>query len=160
MKNSGFTVVELLITLALGAILLFIGIPSFKETSSSSNMISSSNEMVGAFNYARMEAVKRGNTVFLGQRDGSSWTGGLVVWIDADADSSFDTGEELRLWEPLKSGSTVVSSNSRTSFVFKASGEVNNADVLKLCDDRSGEQGRQIEILISGAIFAEKVTCG
>lgn len=164
MKNSGFTFVELMITIAIAAILLLIGVPSFKEMTSNSNMTSSGNEMVGAFNYARMEAVKRGNTVFLGQRDGLTWTDGLVVWVDADADSSYDSGEELRFYEAFSSATSVDVSdddegNELKSFAFKASGEANKEGILKLCDDRSGEQGRQIEILLSGAVFADEVTC-
>lgn len=159
MKTLGFTVVELLVTLSIMAILLAIAPPSFNAFIKGSNMVSNSNGMVSAFNYARMEAIKRGNSVQLGQRDGSSWTGGLVVWVDADGDGSFDSGEELRLWEAYNSGSSVVSTNSLTGFEFNASGEVNLADRLRLCDDRTGEEGWDISILISGAIFAEKVTC-
>jgi len=110
-----------------------------------------------AFNYARMEAVKRGNKVRLGQRDGSTWTGGIVVWVDSDGDATRDAGEELRLWEPLNSQNSVLSAN--TSFVFQATGAVDQADQLKICDNRSGEEGRAISLLISGAIYVEKVAC-
>ena len=160
MRNSGFTVVEMLVSLAILAILLSIGVPNFKGFISSSNMVSNSNDMVGAFSYARMAAIKRGGPVRLGVRDGSSWTGGIVVWVDADADATLDAGEELRLWDAFNNGSSIVSAESRSNFVFNASGEVNNDDVLTLCDNRTGEQGRSISILLSGVVFAEEVSCG
>ncbi|WP_051303448.1 GspH/FimT family pseudopilin [Psychromonas aquimarina] len=160
MKNSGFTVTELLVSIAIFAILLFIGIPSYQGLSESGNLVSSTNGMIGAFNYARIEAVKRGNTVQLGQLDGSSWTGGIVAWVDLDADGVRDSGEELRLWKGLASGSTVDSVHNRSAFAFRASGEVDNDDELTICDNRTGEEGRKISILTSGAVIAEKVTCG
>lgn len=166
MKKTGFTLVELLVTISIFLVLLFIGIPSFKGMIDNNRMVSSSNEMLGAFNYARMEAVKRGNRVRLGQRDAATWTGGLVVWVDSDADATVDTGEEvLRLWEPLNSKNSVVSADDITSFSFLATGAVDTGVVdkvgkLTICDNRSGEEGRRITLLISGAIFAEKVTCG
>ncbi|WP_415228748.1 GspH/FimT family pseudopilin [Psychromonas sp.] len=158
MKKTGFTLIELLVTVSIFLTLLFIGIPSFKDMIDNSRIVSSSNEVLGAFNYARMEAVKRGNTVHLGQRNGT-WASGLVVWVDADADDTMDPGEELRLWEPLSRENTLVSANTITSFVFQATGAVDNADQLTICDNRSGEKGQTISILISGTIFAEKVTC-
>ncbi len=155
--------IEMLITIAILAIVLTIGAPAFKEFINSSNMVSNSNDMLGAFKYARMEAIKRGDSVQLGQRDGDGWTGGIVVWVDTNADGSLDAGEELRLWEAFSNDSSVAASdddgNELTSFVFNASGDVNNGGTLTLCDNRSEEQGRRIDILISGAVFAERVTC-
>ncbi len=151
--------IEMLITIAILAIVLTIGVPGFKEFMNSSNMVSNSNDMLGAFKYARMEAIKRGDSVRLGQRDGTGWAGGIAVWLDSDADGSMDAGEELRLWEAFSNDASVASANELTSFVFNASGDVNNADSLTLCDNRVEEQGRRIDILISGAVFAERITC-
>ncbi|WP_369434104.1 GspH/FimT family protein [Psychromonas sp. MME1] len=103
-----------------------------------------------------MEAIKRGTTVHLGQLDGS-WASGVVVWADSDGDVTRDAGEELRLWPAFDSESTVTS--GRTAFTFRASGEVDNDGQLTICDNRTGEQGMKISILISGAVIAEKVTC-
>lgn len=158
MKKSGFTITEMLVTLSILAILLAIAGPSFKEFMSSSKMVSNANGMIGAFNYTRMEAIKRGSRVNIGQL-GSDWTSGIVVWVDNDSDGSLDAGEELRLWPAFDSGSTVTSANGNSSFSFSAMGEVNNDDQLTICDDRSGEEGMQVSILASGAVVAEKVNC-
>jgi type IV fimbrial biogenesis protein FimT len=152
MKNSGFTAIEMLVTIAILAIVLSIGVPSFKEIIRSSDMVANSSDMLTALNYARMEAVKRGASVQLSQRDGSNWSGGLVVTVT-------DSGEELRLWEAFTTGATVTSKNSVKNFVFSAAGEVDNNDDLTFCDDRTGEEGRSISVLASGAVYAKKVTC-
>ena len=150
MKNSGFTIIEVLVALSILAIVLSIGAPGFKTFINSSNMVANSNGMIGAFNYARTEAVKRGVTVEIAARDGSAWASGIVVKKSA-------TGEELRLWPAFDTATSV--SSAQSTFSFQASGEVNNDDVLTICDNRTAEQGRKISILLSGAIIAEKVTC-
>jgi len=156
MKKSGFTLVEMLVTIAILAILLGIGVPSFKNSINNSNMVSNANGMIGAFNYARIEAIKHGNAVNVSQLN-ADWTGGIVVWADSDANGTRSLDEELRLWPAFNGASTV--SSAQSSFTFNATGEVNNNDVLKICDDRTGEKGMQISILISGVIISESVTC-
>ncbi|GLS92596.1 hypothetical protein GCM10007916_36680 [Psychromonas marina] len=158
MKKSGFTMIEMLITLSILAILLAIAAPNFKNLMSSSNMVSNANGMIGAFNYARAEAIKRGSNVNIGQM-GGDWTSGIVVWVDGDGDGNRAAGEEVRLWPGFDSSSTVNSANANASFSFSATGEVNNDDQLTICDDRTGEEGMRISILFSGAIIAEKVNC-
>ena len=57
-KSSGFTLVELMITLAIAGILVAVGIPSFNSTISDSRLTSYANEFVTALNLARSEAIK------------------------------------------------------------------------------------------------------
>lgn len=158
MKKLGFTLIEMLITLVILALLLLFGIPSFSEFKSNGNMVSNANGMIGAFKYARIEAIKRGSTVNIGQA-GADWASGIVVWVDSDGDDIRDTGEELRFWPSVDSATTVSSTNANSVFYFSATGVVDKDDQLMICDDRTGEEGMQISILVSGAIIAEKVNC-
>jgi len=157
MKKSGFTLVEMLITISIAAILLAIGIPSFKSTMNSSNMVSNANAMIGAFNYARTEAIKRGNSVNVVQA-GADWTEGIIVWANTDEINAMSDDEVLRIWPAFDDATTVSSTES--TFTFGATGEVNNNDTLQICDDRTNEKGVQVSILISGLIASEGVTCG
>jgi type IV fimbrial biogenesis protein FimT len=151
MKKSGFTLTEMLVTLSILAILLAIGAPNFRNLISSSNMVANANGMIGAFNYARLEAIKRGSTVSVSQV-GGDWTDGVAAWVDSDG-----AREELRLWPAFDDASTV--SSAQSTFSFRATGEVNNAGVLRICDNRTREEGMQVSILISGVVIAERVTC-
>ena len=106
--------------------------------------------MIGAFKYARMEAIKQGGNVTLNPVDlGTNWTVGISVGT---------TTGTLRVWPAFDAATTV--SSTQSTFTFSPTGEVNNTDVLQICDDRTGEEGMQIEILVSGAIISEKITCG
>ena len=159
MNKLGFTLVEMLVAIAILSIVLLVGIPSFNALIKSSNMSSNSSDLVSALNYARIESVKRGTSVELSQTDNASWEAGLVVWVDEDNNDSMGSDEVLRYWGEFGSGSAIVSDGGISSFIFSASGEVNNNDILTLCDDRTGETGREITILSSGAVYAMEVDC-
>ena len=59
-KSAGFTLVELIVTLVLAALVLALGVSSFQEMIRSNRLTTIVNELVGALNLARSEAIKRG----------------------------------------------------------------------------------------------------
>ncbi|MDO1527504.1 GspH/FimT family pseudopilin [Fulvimonas sp. R45] len=61
--QRGFTLVELMVTVAVLAILLAIAVPSFRSLTLSNRLATTANDIVGALNTARMEAVKRNASV-------------------------------------------------------------------------------------------------
>ncbi|PKM34904.1 MAG: general secretion pathway protein GspH, partial [Gammaproteobacteria bacterium HGW-Gammaproteobacteria-10] len=56
MKHTGFTLIELMMTIAIGAIILTLGIPSFMETIRSNRLTTRTNELLTSLNLARSEA--------------------------------------------------------------------------------------------------------
>lgn len=62
-RMAGFTLVELMITIAVAAILLMIAVPSFNNIINSNRLVTATNAMVNALNSARMEAIKRNGSV-------------------------------------------------------------------------------------------------
>ena len=61
----GFTLVELVVALAVAAILITMAYPSFRDSVKNNRQVSVNNASVGALHYARSEAVKRGHWVTL-----------------------------------------------------------------------------------------------
>lgn len=59
----GFTLTELMTTVALLSVLVSLAIPSFRNMMAGNRLISQSNEFIGAINYARSEAITRNSTV-------------------------------------------------------------------------------------------------
>lgn len=62
-RSHGFTLIELMVTIAVAAILIAIAVPSFKNLTVSNALTTAANDMVGALNLARMEAIKLNATV-------------------------------------------------------------------------------------------------
>ena len=91
-RARGFTIVELMVTLALLAILLALAVPSFTEASLSGKLGSFASRLVASTQIARSEAVKRNQTVQLcasedGETCGSS-AGWELGWIILLADGT------------------------------------------------------------------------
>lgn len=90
-RPSGFTLVELMVTVAVLAILLAIATPSFTSIINGNRLASGANEIVGSLQLARSEAVKRNRSVALCRSTdgatcvgaaGGAWEGWITV-VDA-----------------------------------------------------------------------------
>jgi type IV fimbrial biogenesis protein FimT len=79
---SGVTLVELLVSLVLVVILLMIAIPSYQSITTSSRMTSEINGLVTHLQFARSEAVKRGESVTVTSNNGINWEGGWTVIVN------------------------------------------------------------------------------
>jgi type IV fimbrial biogenesis protein FimT len=91
--TSGFTMFELVITIAIVAILVGIALPNYREFSIGMTVNDNTNDLVGALNLARSEAVKRGRRVALIANDGNWNNGWQVVVGETQADGSVEDPE-------------------------------------------------------------------
>ena len=92
-KNSGFTLIELMITLFIVGILLAVGVPSMRTFLQNNQLIATTNELVSAIHIARSEAFKLNKKVTICvSADGKScvssekWAQGWIVFVDANDD--------------------------------------------------------------------------
>jgi len=88
-RQTGFTVTELMVVTAIVAILLGIGVPSYRYISNSYRMSAEVNGLLGDLQYARSEAIKEGQTVTTcvstngtACTGGTAWAGGWIVFSD------------------------------------------------------------------------------
>ncbi len=83
---------ELMVTIAIAAILVGIAIPSFTSIIASNRLTTSANELVTALNLARSEAVKRGIQVTVRRKGTTSkqWENGWDVFVDSDGNDTFN----------------------------------------------------------------------
>lgn len=99
MKSRGFTLVELLITIAVAAILLSIAYPSFTTVIRNNRLATTNNELLASVSLARMEAMRSrlgggictANEDATGCADSAEWgSNGWLVWVDSTAVPGFD----------------------------------------------------------------------
>ncbi len=65
MPDNGFTLVELMVTVAVMSILLVVGIPNFKSFVLNQRVKTTAYELVASLNYARSEAIKQNRNAVL-----------------------------------------------------------------------------------------------
>lgn len=94
-RTRGFTLIELMVAIAIAAVLLFIGIPSFVAFQRNSELTSSANSLVAALGAARGEAMKRGRQAVVIPRVDSDWASGWTVFVDADNNQQFNGSDIL-----------------------------------------------------------------
>jgi type IV fimbrial biogenesis protein FimT len=78
---AGFTLPELVVTVAIVGVIAALAAPSFNNLIRSQRIKTAANDLVSALLFARSEAVKRNADVTV-SRVGSSWTGGWTVSYD------------------------------------------------------------------------------
>ncbi|RJG08010.1 pilus assembly protein FimT [Noviherbaspirillum cavernae] len=88
--------IEMLTVLSICAILLAVGVPSFRNLLQSQQLTTTANDFFAAINLARSEAIQRGTRVDLVPAgNGSDWDSGWVVFIDQNKNQRPDSSEQI-----------------------------------------------------------------
>lgn len=165
-KNiSGFTLVELMVTLAVAAILLTVAVPSFTDLIRTNRLTTKTNLFTTALNLARSEAIKRNVKVVVCKgangacNTGNEWEDGWTVFADQDDDGVVDAGEAVRVFEALSGGFTLRSTAAnKNSIAYLPSGRAlgSPAGSYNVCaSDAAGDmtnRSRRIAVSASGRI--------
>lgn len=159
--ESGFTLVELMITLAVAAIILAIATPDFSNLIQNNRITSQTNELVSALHLARSEAVTRSATVTVCTRNSTvedcdnsaDWQDGWIVFVDGgDAGDVDGSDTVLKVYEPTTGGITIASASFTNAHhvQYRSTGRADSAGTLTLC--KSGLKGRIVQVSATGRI--------
>lgn len=162
-RQRGFTVIELVVAMAVAAILASIALPAFNGFIVQQRLTAMANGFAGAIAYARSESTRRGATVSLqalGIDNGNEWGEGYCVVVGNPGDCN----DALRIYDPATlstmngqgalNGLSTLSFNSRGLFTLGATGQID------LCsDDTLEDPGRQLEISVIGRLNVSELDC-
>ena len=162
-KNSGFTLLELVVTVALIAIAVSIAVPSMSTFTQNDRLTTNINTLVGHLAYARSEAVKLNQQVSVCVSNNTAsctagnWQDGWIVYIDADASNTFTAGEQvLRAQQALDGNNTITTAiGSQITYDYRGFATAGSVGALLLCDARSGNFGKTIRISTTGRVRLE-----
>lgn len=160
-RASGFTLMELLITIALVAILVALALPNFREFMIRMNVSEATNGLVHALNIARSEAVKRGRPVIVEPIEVGDWSKGWVVRCEECAmpGNPGDPMEDQEISRFEKPAEYVVAGTEGT-LQFGGSGALaGEAISFRICRPLSNpkpEENRLVEVLVSGVISSRR----
>jgi type IV fimbrial biogenesis protein FimT len=159
-RTDGFTIIELLITMSIAAIVLTIGVPSFQNMVKDRRSQTSLQTLITDLEMARSEAMTRNQSVVLCRHDGETatpaacstsadWEDGWVIFVDTDGDDKVDTDELLRVTASLGSGLNL--DYSKASITFSSRGFAGEwSGSFRICDDRGYQNGHKLVVSSSG----------
>jgi type IV fimbrial biogenesis protein FimT len=167
MRGRGFGLIELIIALAVVAILAAAALPSFRELGIRMTVTSHTNDLVGALTMAKSEAVKRGVVAGV-VGTGNDWSaGGWQVLVDANGDSTLAAGTDTVIAsypavENQYKVTTKVTGGNDAQVVFSPLGALATPATLvdiNVCrPDHQTAQSAWIEVVPSGEITSRRNT--
>ena len=171
----GFSLIELMVALAVLAIVLGIAVPSFQKQIINNKSLTFGDEFAQALNFARSEAVKTARRVSIcassdGKTCTDTWADGFIVFQDnaaTDIEPTISLGTIYKVWPKLNSAGTfsVKRGTTDTTFIRYTSlgtlAPINNETInvsVKLTGC-SGKAARKISVNMSGLTSVQSDDC-
>ncbi|GKS94261.1 GspH/FimT family pseudopilin [Acidovorax sp. SUPP2825] len=163
--QSGFTLIELVITMAIAAILLLVAVPGFQSFQRNSQLSSLTNSLLVAINTAKAEAMKQNASAYVIPASGADWGSGWIVFVDKDRDQLYsESGDVTVMKQEALASYFSVSGNGTSSgtapyLAFDSSGfsrkkdgssPINLTLTIKRNDVSSATQNEEMRRIIIG----------
>ena len=167
-RVHGFTLIELVVTMAVAAILVSLAVPEMRTFIQNNRLITQTNDLIGDLSYARNESLRRtsldGQPINIGMctstngtscTGGGQWSNGRLIFVDANNNRAWDAGElVLRFREPLSGNNTLANTAITDPLIFtkgtSSPNPVVGARSFTFCDDRGPTKGKRIDVNFTG----------
>ncbi len=125
-RQFGFTAIEMMVVMTLLAILATLALPGFRDIQERYRLRRAVEELTATIYFARTEAIKRGGRVVLRKTNptpagcttagtNQAWSCGWMVFIDANDNGVFNSGETVLQTSPIPTGIDVNETAQRAS---------------------------------------------
>ncbi len=164
-SSHGFTLIELVVTMAVAAILVAVAVPNLRTFIQNGRINTQLNDLIGDISLARSEAIKRrSGTGICKSTDGltcvggGNWGGGRAVFVDLNNNNLWDAGETiLRFRGPLNSATDTLNTNVMVPdpIIFGANGAPTNVlpgGIFVFCDIRGVANSKQLSLNAMGQV--------
>jgi type IV fimbrial biogenesis protein FimT len=167
-RPRGFSIIELMVTVLVLAVLLGTAVPSFMQTIRNNRLIGQTNELVGALNFTRSEALKRADTVSICSSNdnltctgSTNWTTGWIVFVDPNANGIADGGELVLQAAPRVATEFTLNATARAFVRYNSTGSAaSGAEIFNLLRPScAGQNARRITISTVGRVNTRTVAC-
>ena len=152
--TAGFSLIELVIAMAVVAIGLAITIPAMQGFTDSNRRTTYINSLAGDLGLAKSEAIKRGTTVTITQLTGTAgdWQNG---WSISDGSTTFKTTPAFDV-----TTITLIENSGASSISFRPNGRITGSALsFNLCDSANTDpENKRLAINATGRISVNQVT--
>jgi type IV fimbrial biogenesis protein FimT len=156
----GFTLVELMVTIAVFALLVAIGVPTFREVALGGRLSAAANNLLASVQLARSEAIKRNLAVTLCAStdgtscdDGADWNQG---WIVHDSTLAL-----IQRQEALPTGFRMTQTGGTAELDFQPIGIGASAAEITVCrEEPPGSQERVVTVTAAGSVYIATAATG
>lgn len=158
--SAGFTLVELIVVMAIMGIAMTIAVPGTRDFLSNQRMRTASFNLVASAMFARSEAVKRGIPVFIKAPASNDLNGGWCVLVSAAATCSMTApgNETMRVQQPL-SGVDYAFDTTAGVIAFNRAGRLASAVRIEIVDAETGGMARCVRIDVGGSARSDLGDC-
>lgn len=162
---KGFTLVELMVTMAVAIILMAVGVPLFQQMLANNRVTGQTNSLVTAMTLARTQAVGRGAPVAVcakASRDPAvlacgavgDWVNGWLVFLDGAA------ATPLRVFEPPSGTPALTASAASVRFLADGSLDAGAAQSFRVAQGAEATFDNCMGLSLMGQVHTDRVATG
>lgn len=160
--QKGFTLIELMVAIALAALLLSLGVPALNQFTTNARQTSAINDFVASIHMARNTAVTTNARVTVcASSDGAAceavpWNQGWIVFSDRNSNQLVDGADAIITSSGEADGLAMQSGEFGLALQYRPNGRVTNAGAngnsgqFTVCDDRGPDYAKVIIVDLSG----------